>query len=77
MRVNEVAKIREIRKCIARSIRDIRIRTNLSQTELGDLLLLRQESISRIEKGNQSLSAERLYLLSVKLKVPLDKFFIF
>ncbi|MGE4232467.1 MAG: helix-turn-helix domain-containing protein [Bacteriovoracia bacterium] len=72
-----MAKIREIRKCIARSIRDIRIRTNLSQTELGDLLLLRQESISRIEKGNQSLSAERLYLLSVKLKVPLDKFFIF
>ncbi|MEW6055339.1 MAG: helix-turn-helix transcriptional regulator [Bdellovibrionota bacterium] len=57
-------KFREIRCDIGTKVRLLRAGANISQSELGRVLRLGQAAISRIEKGEQSLAAEEVYVLA-------------
>jgi HTH-type transcriptional regulator/antitoxin HipB len=56
-------KLKKIRIEIARSVRELRQRRRLSQTDLAAELDLSQSRLSEIERGNGSFSAEQLIVL--------------
>jgi len=51
-------------------IRKLRQIRNISQTELGELLKLPKQSISRIEKGNRKVTVEELEKISDYFAMP-------
>lgn len=59
-------EIREMKINVAEWLRYVRLKKNMNQTQVGDLVGLHQSSVARIEMGSQSLSAEE-YLVLKKL----------
>lgn len=58
---------------LGRRIRTARIRQNLTQKQLGDLLLLNRTSITNIEKGKQKILAHMLIEIADKLNISVDE----
>jgi len=56
-------------------IQEARKEAKMTQEELAEATYLRQMSISRIEKGNRSISTEELLYLSYTLNKPISYFF--
>lgn len=56
-------------------IKNARVEADISQEELAERAYLKQSSISKIEAGNRSLSAEDILYLSHALNKPINYFF--
>jgi transcriptional regulator with XRE-family HTH domain len=54
---------------LASRIRDARLRTGLTQTELGELTGLNRDKIERIEAGKREVNALEIYPIATALKV--------
>ena len=55
---------------IGERIKKLRDRNNCTQTELGKILNLPKQSISRIEKGRRSVSPEEIDKISKLFNIP-------
>jgi transcriptional regulator with XRE-family HTH domain len=61
---------------IGEKIKELRMSLKLSQTELGNLLNLKQPDVSKLENGGlKSIDSELLYRISKTLNVSMDSFF--
>jgi len=60
------------KKTFGQRIRELRIKNQLTQTQLADLLHLKKTMISEIERGNYATSLERLYILADYFNVSTD-----
>ncbi len=60
---------------LGKRIRDARLEAEMSQSDLADTAYLRQSSVSKIETGMRSVSAEDLIYLSHALDKPILYFF--
>jgi len=54
-----------INKMLGEYVRENRIRTNLTQQEVSDLIGLHQAALSRVEKGAQALTPYQIYKLAI------------
>lgn len=70
----EPIEIREFRSRIGRSIRKLREEENVSASWLAKVLGVTQPTISRIESGTTSISAEKLCFLAKSFNRPLSYF---
>ncbi len=60
---------------VGKNIRRIRKQKGLTQTELADLIGYNEGTISNIENSSyQTFSLEFVYIISKKLKVPMEEF---
>jgi transcriptional regulator with XRE-family HTH domain len=60
---------------LGQTIRLIRKNHSMSQEELGKKIGLCQNSVCRIEKGDQELTSHQLFLLSQTLEISIDELF--
>lgn len=60
---------------VGQQLRIIRIHSNLSQTELGQLAGLSHQQIEQYESGKNHMSASFLYEIANRLNVPIARFF--
>ena len=64
-----------IRKLIGERLKEIRTALDLSQGDIAERTGISDETISRMERGVQSLTVDNLYKISSCLNVPLKDFF--
>src|SRR5258707_2771771 len=60
-----------LRKFLGQRLRELRKQRVLSQEQLGDRSSLSGKFIGEVERGEKSISIDRLYRVSVALEVPL------
>ena len=65
----------EMEVLVGRNIQKFRLQRNMSQRELAGYLDVSFQQIQKFEKGENRISAGRLYLLAKALKVPMTSFF--
>ena len=56
-------------------IRDLRMKTTITQAKLAELCKIQKSSISRIEAGKSNITMATLYSIAVALEVELDDIF--
>ena len=68
-------RLRNIDIQIGQRLKELRIRRNISQTKLGDMLGLTFQQIQKYEKGMNRIAGSTLWDLSQRLDVPITWFF--
>ncbi len=60
-----------------RQLKFLRNSKKLTQEQLSEIIDVQREHIAKVETAKRNLSFDKLYLLSVKLNIPLKDFFDF
>lgn len=68
-------QLQETREFIGAWLRDKREANELSQTELAEMMGVRQETVSKVEAGKWAISVDMLSLFCFHLNYPLKKLF--
>ena len=68
-------KLHNIDIQIGQRLRELRIRRNISQTKLAEMLGLSFQQIQKYEKGATRLAASTLWYISERLDAPINWFF--
>ena len=68
---------KEFLTALGNRVRELRLRKNITQEELGFLIGNSGKQIGRIERGENNVSSCMLYVISKVLKIPLKDFFDF
>jgi len=65
----------DVNKLIAKQLLKLRQFKQLSQTELGAVIDVSNQQISKIESGKNKISASQLFLISLHYKIEISKFY--
>ena len=68
-------ELSQVNGYIAKAIKEQRILHGFSQREIGDYLGISSQQINKYENGNDRVSTENLYKMSLLYKTPVGDFF--